>query len=217
MSDETTPAPPADETTPAPPADETTPAPAGDRPPRNAGRKRTVPVEGDAPKRRRRPPAAPKLPDIEDDAGETTPATPAGKGKGTTTTAPAATRKRRSSRKSTQLRGKLVELVTAIGTTLMVAGVAKPALGYDAGILIENADRIAGELVKMGERNENVAKALEALVTTSEYGGSLMVLGAVLLPILANHGILPREVASLVGAPLPPERSTVDAGGTSTT
>jgi hypothetical protein len=101
---------------------------------------------------------------------------------------PLATPRQRKPRTSTKpatidLRVKLAELLTLGG---MMAGLANP---IDGLIITNNADQLASALAKLAEENEQVRKVLTSLVTGSAWGGVLLAVGSIALPIAANHGI----------------------------
>lgn len=89
-----------------------------------------------------------------------------------------------------------------------MAGMARgdERLQYDGSIIIEGAERLAGALDKAALESPALRRTLEMLVTTSAWGELAMAAGAILLPIAANHGVIPPAAAQLVGAPEPPAR-----------
>lgn len=72
--------------------------------------------------------------------------------------------------------------------------------------IIAGAEKLAEELNDLAQRNDAVYRILEQLVTGSAYAGVGMAFAAIAVPILAHHGLVPRETAMLFGAPVPPDR-----------
>lgn len=105
---------------------------------------------------------------------------------------------------------KVAELVESIGTALtgaaMISGSKQTA--YDAAVLLERADDVGEMMGQLAKENPAIARSLERLFTVSGWGKVSMTLAAVVLPIAANHGMMPPILAApffpSVGAP--PER-----------
>jgi hypothetical protein len=72
---------------------------------------------------------------------------------------------------------------------------------FDGMVIVHNSDDLAAALCKIAERNPNVRKALEQFVASSSYGELAFALFAVAGPILANHDVLPPQVAALGKVP----------------
>lgn len=74
----------------------------------------------------------------------------------------------------------------------------------DLSIIAGQAEPLARALVKVSERNEPLRRVLTQLTTASDYSSlaSVLALGIV-LPILANHGLLPDTLGPLFGASTP--------------
>lgn len=105
------------------------------------------------------------------------------------------------------LKRSVADTVRSTSGAMSIAGVmVDPRLLYDAEIIAGKADELAAELVALAEKSPPLYAALVSLVQASQWAklGGLVV--AIALPIAANHGLLPREAAALVDAPLPPER-----------
>ncbi len=128
-------------------------------------------------------------------------------------TAPKASAAR--SRKS--LRKPLEELLG------MVAGGVMLANPVDGQIIAAGAPRLAGELDALAGRNPAVHKWLSAMTEGGANLGLVLALSMIVVPILANHGLLPPEVAAMMGlasmlpeeaAPAPePEAPAVNGQG----
>lgn len=105
------------------------------------------------------------------------------------------------------LRKSLTETIRSTAGAMQIAGVmANPRLVYDAEILAGKAEELAAELVALAEKSPPMYAALVSLVKGSQWAklGGLVV--SIAVPIAANHGLLPLETATLVGAELPPPR-----------
>lgn len=110
--------------------------------------------------------------------------------------------------KSVRLDDKLQELIGTVGGGLKVAGLVRgnPQMEYDGDIVLANAERLAKALEKAAQESPAVKRTLEMIVTTSTWGEVIGAVVAVGVPIMANHGVLPREAAPLMGADVPPPR-----------
>lgn len=76
---------------------------------------------------------------------------------------------------------------------------------FDGMVIVHNSDANAAALVKIAERNPKVRKALENFVSSTAYGELAFVLFGTIAPILANHEILPPQVALVTSGSIPPE------------
>lgn len=79
--------------------------------------------------------------------------------------------------------------------------------GYDGQRVVEQSEDIAKALYKLQKEQDQVRRALMALVATSTWGALASAVMPVVVPILANHRLIPAETATLVGAPPPPWHS----------
>jgi hypothetical protein len=64
----------------------------------------------------------------------------------------------------------------------------------DGVAIIEGAEPLAVALNNVARDNDAVYRNLERLVTGSTWGGVFMALGGILLPIAANHNLLPFHI-----------------------
>lgn len=106
-----------------------------------------------------------------------------------------------------KLRDALAEAIRSLAGGLTLAGVvASPRLMYDGEIIAARAEELAVELVALAEKNPSLYRALTSMVAASSWAkiGSLAL--GIAVPVAANHGLLPVEIVSLVGAPPPPPR-----------
>lgn len=106
------------------------------------------------------------------------------------------------------LKSRLTELVQALAGALTVGATmaGSDRLMYDAEVVAAQAARIAEQLDKLAQNNPAVKRALESLLSFSDSADLVTTCSVVLIPILANHGLLPIGAAVLVGAPEPPPR-----------
>mgnify|MGYP003341613034 CR=1 FL=1 len=72
---------------------------------------------------------------------------------------------------------------------------------FDGMVIVHNSADTSSALCKIAERNPTVRKALEQFVASSAYGELGFVLFATIGPILANHEVLPAQVATLGKVP----------------
>lgn len=117
-------------------------------------------------------------------------------------------RKGGGGRKRQPARQDLIQIISLVGT-----GVAAWDT-YDGQRILENAERTADALIAAAKENDALRRALVALTTGTAWGQLAAALVPVVVPILANHGALPRETAVLVGAPIPPEPASTNGAST---
>lgn len=106
------------------------------------------------------------------------------------------------------LKSRLTELVQTLAGALTVGATmgGSDRLAYDAEVLANNAERLADQLDRLAQNNPAVKRALESLLSFSDSADLITTVSVVLIPICANHGLLPAGAAVLVGAPEPPPR-----------
>jgi hypothetical protein len=112
-------------------------------------------------------------------------------------------------KKSKSISSRKTALKLRLTGALGVIGKALSAFNeYDGKIVLENATELADALDQWARESPRVKKALEAALTVSTTGSVLGVAAAILIPILANHGLVPFHYAEVIGAePVPnPER-----------
>lgn len=115
-------------------------------------------------------------------------------------------RKPRGGGSKTQLATALRGRITAAGKTMEAAGTLKqdPNLAYDGRVIAGNASRLADALDLASKQNKELRRALESLTVSSVWGELAGAVAGVLVPILANHGMVPPDAAVFVGAEPPP-------------
>lgn len=104
------------------------------------------------------------------------------------------TPERKPGRPSTAAKQKeqLVALIATIGTGVFTVNAA------DGIAILNGAESLADALVKVAEKNPAVARVLDGLLKTSTYGELVMAAAAIGIPIAANHGLLPPQVADVM-------------------
>lgn len=77
---------------------------------------------------------------------------------------------------------------------------------YDGERILTHTGDVADALIKMQDQNDQVRRALLAMVTTSTWGAVASAFLPMIMPILANHRVVPVNVCALPGvnAPMPP-------------
>lgn len=92
----------------------------------------------------------------------------------------------------------LTDLFVSIGAMVSVVN------QVDGQIIIEGAPRLAESLNAVAKDNPAVYKSLERMLTGSAWGGVFMASGAIAIPILANHGLLPFQLPGMESGDIPP-------------
>jgi len=88
-------------------------------------------------------------------------------------------------------------LISTIGTGVMLVN------AYDGQRILENAENLADALHKAAKENPALRRALNAALQASTWGAVASAFAPIIVPILANHRVLPPETATLFGAPMP--------------
>lgn len=103
---------------------------------------------------------------------------------------------------------RLTELLATIGVTVSAMGMARQSerIAYDGQIVMGNARQVAEALEATASENDGLSRALDALLAGSSYTLLVTALAGMLVPIAANHGLIPAGMASMMGAPEPPPR-----------
>lgn len=102
---------------------------------------------------------------------------------------------------------QLQTISDGVQSTLALAGMLVSAFdAYDGEIILTRSPQVAEALTRLADQNAQVRQALSAFFRVSVYGELAAVLATIAVPIAANHGVLPREAAMLVGAPVPEPR-----------
>lgn len=112
----------------------------------------------------------------------------------------AKTKKKKSVGRKRSLKKELGDFFGAVGLFVYARD------NYCGERIIEGAEKLAQELNDLAQRNDPVYRILENLVTGSAYAGVGMAFAAIAVPILSHHGVVPPDVAVILGAPRPPDR-----------
>lgn len=113
---------------------------------------------------------------------------------------PAAPRKPRAPRRK-PLKDRLEEFFGSFAL-----GFAAIGDEYSAEIVLANAGQLAESWDRLAAENPRVRETLEKMVEGGAWSGVVMASVATLIPIAARYGALPPVTATMVGAPMPPER-----------
>lgn len=100
---------------------------------------------------------------------------------------------------------ELEPIVAMIGGGLFTvgAGSGNERLAWDGQHIMGKAEEIATAWGELATTNPAVARAITSLTQGSQFTGVAMVMAATLIPIAANHGLLPAGAASTFGAEIP--------------
>src|SRR5680860_966626 len=80
---------------------------------------------------------------------------------------------------------QLTDAFVSVGTVVMFRN------EFDGTTIIEGAPKLATSLVELAKGNSKVRSALERMVTATGFAGVGMALMSIVIPILANHGLIP--------------------------
>lgn len=94
-----------------------------------------------------------------------------------------------------KLEESLATQLIGIGTILAIF---QP---FDGIVISGNAPDTAAALAKLAERDPKVRKALERFVSSTSYGELAFVVLATVVPILANHGVVPAQMVMMGKVP----------------
>lgn len=97
----------------------------------------------------------------------------------------------------TPTKQSILGLISTIGTGVMLVN------AYDGQRVLENAENLADALHKAAKENPALRRALNAALQASTWGAVASATAPIIVPILANHRVLPPETATLFGAPMP--------------
>lgn len=103
-------------------------------------------------------------------------------------------------------------LVTVIGVGLhTIAGTTGNAkLAFDGQIIVGGAPALGEAWGKLAADNPSVAKAIASLSTGSQFTGVVIATGMVLLPIMANHGLVPADMLGELAGQVPSTPDDLD-------
>lgn len=89
------------------------------------------------------------------------------------------------------LEAELRKALDGLVTMWALAVIADPVKSYDATIIGTHTAEIAAELMKLAKKNPAVRSVVTALLRGAEASRFVVLLMAIAVPILANHGVLP--------------------------
>jgi hypothetical protein len=84
-------------------------------------------------------------------------------------------------------------MFTTVGTVIYAVN------AVDGAAIIDGAERLAEALNNAAKTNDTLYRNLERMLTGSTWGGVIVAAGAIALPILANHGLLPFAIPGIDG------------------
>ena len=102
-----------------------------------------------------------------------------------------ADRKPKTGSRRKSLTRPLTDLITAIGTGVSLVNQA------DGIAIVTGAEPLAKALNNVAKDNATVYRNLERLVTGSAWGAVIMAAGSILVPIAANHDLLPFQIPGM--------------------
>ena len=105
----------------------------------------------------------------------------------------------------TNLTEDLQTMFASFAMPIYVMSAKKPELAYDAHIILTHAPQLAEQLNDLAQRNPVVHRVLFAMMNGADGLALTVTLSQVLVPILANHEIIPKPTAKMFGAPDPDE------------
>lgn len=103
--------------------------------------------------------------------------------------------------RKTNLEKELTTFFQTIG--LMVSIIPGSKCMNDGQIIMHNSEQLGKAWSHLAEQNKSVDKFLRNLMSASALGEVIMASAMTLIPILANHEILPSELAFMFGASAP--------------
>lgn len=92
------------------------------------------------------------------------------------------------------------EIVTTVGSLVELAD------DYSGAVLVENADRLGDAVGKAAAHDARIARAISGLATGGVYGGLVLAIAAILLPIAARYRLIPEPWASRIVMTHAPKR-----------
>lgn len=98
--------------------------------------------------------------------------------------------------RKTNLEKDLVSFFSTIGLFVSVI----PKCMADGQIIVHNAENLARAWSHLAQQNKSVERVLKGMMSASASGEVLMAMTMVIVPIMANHEMLPPEIAFMFGA-----------------
>lgn len=75
---------------------------------------------------------------------------------------------------------------------------------YDGKVVVKNAPEMSAALIGIAETSPKVKRILQGMMKTGTFAQFAMAFAPVVVPIAANHGVVPVEVAMMFTDDLPP-------------
>lgn len=144
------------------------------------------------------PPTLPEMPGLDAPPPPSPDAAPKRRGrpKGSTDKAPRATTATRKA-STPNLEKRLAGSLTTLGT---MACLVSPA---DGMTVIQGVPALSASLAKLAEENASIRANLERMLTAGAWSGVIAAVAPIAIGIAANHGLLPANVAAMLGSQPP--------------
>lgn len=91
----------------------------------------------------------------------------------------------------------LNEQFTLIGTVVFAFN------EYDGSCILEGSPRLSKALANLCEKNPKVKRNIERLLAGGSYGEVVLAAGLIVVPIMANHELMPPGIKALYGKAIP--------------
>jgi hypothetical protein len=110
--------------------------------------------------------------------------------------------------KSTTVRKQSLDAMFA-----MMGVMLTPFNAYDGAVILKNGGELSASLCKLADEDPRVAKMIDAMLTASTWSQVAMGFAAVGVPIMANHGMAPENLATIFKCPTPSEFKLQQSNG----
>lgn len=97
----------------------------------------------------------------------------------------------------TRLSGAIVGMGTMLTAGAAITG--SSALGQDGVVIIQHSADMAAAINKVADQDPRVKAALEKMLTAGVWSGVAMTMIPVVIAICGNHGVIPPQVAAMLG------------------
>lgn len=114
-------------------------------------------------------------------------------------------RAKTSKQQGPDFRPGIVGILQVVAAPLAVAGIKSPACALDAATITVYAEPLAEAMQQTAEQVPQFAAVLDKVLTVGPYGALLAAAMPLAVQLLANHGVLPEQVATAMGAMSPEE------------
>ncbi|NEC07114.1 hypothetical protein G3I26_17770, partial [Streptomyces sp. SID7909] len=128
-----------------------------------------------------------------------------GRPPGRTDSAPRKTAAARKSTSTASLEKRLGGSLATLGTMAMLVSPA------DGLVVVEGSGPLAAALAKLAEENPSVKANLERMLTAGAWSGVIAAVAPIALGIATNHGLVPANVAAMLGRPPAPTEAGASA------